>query len=163
MAEMTAVDWSIAALVSVSLLLGVLRGFVREVISLVGWIVGAYLAVRFSVALGARIALAIEWPIVKTLLAGVLIIAACVFSAALLGWIVRQLLVAAQLSIADRTLGGVFGLARGVLIVAVLVYFVRDTPLARQPFWRDSMVLPQVEAAVRFASRHMNIAGPTPG
>lgn len=163
MDEMTFIDWALVAVVSLSLLLGILRGFVREVISIVGWIAGAWLAVRYSSALGARIPLDIEWPIVKTLLAGALIIAACVFAAALIGWGARQLLLAARLSAVDRTMGGVFGLVRGVLIVAVLVYFAHDTALARQPFWRDSLVLPQFEAAVRFAARHLPVAGPTRG
>jgi membrane protein required for colicin V production len=160
---MTVIDWSIVAVVSLSLLLGFLRGFVREVISIVGWIAGACLAVRFSSGLGAQIPLDMEWPIVKTLVAGVLIIAICVFVAALIGWFARRLLVAAKLSAADRSLGGVFGLARGVLMVAVLVFFARDTQMARQPFWRDSLVLPQVEAAVRFAARHIAFSGLTPG
>ncbi len=160
---MTLIDWGIVALVLVSLLLGVLRGFVREVISVIGWIAGAWAAIRYAAPLGERIPLEIEWPIVKTVLAGIAIVAACVFAAALIGWIARKLLVAAQLSAADRALGGVFGLARGALIVAVLVYFAHDSALARQPFWRDSLVLPQVEAAVRFAARHLPAAGPTRG
>jgi len=160
---MTVIDWSIVVVISLSLLVGVLRGFVREMISIVGWIAGAYLAARFSSELGARIPLDIEWPIVKTLVAGVLIIAVCVFVAALIGWFARQLLVAAKLSAADRALGGAFGLARGALIIAVLVFFALDTRVARQPFWRDSLVLPQVEAAVRFAAWHVPLAGLTPG
>ncbi len=160
---MTLIDWAIVAIVALSLLLGILRGFVREVISITGWIVGAWLAIRYAVELGARIPLEIEWPAVKTVLAGVLIVVACVFVAALAGWVAHRLLVAAHLSAADRTLGGVFGLVRGVLIVALLVYFAHDTALAHQPFWRDSLVLPQVEAAVRFASRHLPVAGQAPG
>jgi len=160
---MTVVDWSIVALVLLSLILGVVRGFVREVFSIAGWILGAYLALRYASELGALIPLEIEWPVVKTLVAGVLILAVCVFAAALLGWLARRLLVAVKLSPADRTLGGVFGLARGVLIIALLVFAARDTQVARQPFWRNSFVLPQVEAAVRFASRHIPFAGLTPG
>lgn len=160
---MTAVDWGIVAIVSVSVLLGILRGFVRELISLVGWVAGVFLAIRFAATLGARIPLEIEWPVVKTLLAGVLIVAACVFTAALAGWIVRQLLVAVQLSMVDRSLGGIFGLARGLLIVAVAVFAALDTRVAAQPFWRDSLLLPQLEAGVRFASRHIPLAGRTPG
>ncbi|MGE5337928.1 MAG: CvpA family protein [Gemmatimonadota bacterium] len=160
---MIAVDWTILALVGVSLLLGALRGFVREVFSLIGWVAGAYLALRFSTMLGERIPLEIEWPVVKTILAGIAIIAACVFAAALVGWIAHRLLVAAKLTAADRSLGAVFGLARGIVIVALAVFIARDTQIARQPFWRDSLLLPQVEAAVRFASRHVPVAGVTPG
>ena len=160
---MTVIDWTIVVLVALSFLLGVWRGFVREIVSIVGWILGVYLAMRFSTVLGERIPLEVEWPVVKTIVAGVLIVAACVFVAALVGWIARRLLVAAKLSVADRTLGGIFGVARGVLIVAVLIFFAMDTQMTRQPFWRDSLVLPQAEAAVRSASRHIPLAGLAPG
>jgi membrane protein required for colicin V production len=160
---MTVIDWTMAVLIALSFLLGVWRGFVREIVSIVGWILGVYLAMRFSIVLGERIPLEVEWPVVKTIVAGVFIVAACVFVAALVGWIARRLLVAAKLSVADRTLGGIFGVARGVLIVAVLIFFAMDTQMARQPFWRDSLVLPQAEAAVRSASRHIPLAGLTPG
>jgi membrane protein required for colicin V production len=76
-----------------------------------------------------------------------------VFAAALVGWLVRELIKAAKLSAADRTLGGVFGLARGVLIIGLAVFLVRDTALYREPLWRESLVLPQVEAALAFALR----------
>jgi membrane protein required for colicin V production len=160
---MTAVDWGIVAIVSASVLLGVLRGFVRELISVAGWVAGVYLAIRFGAAAGARIPIEIEWPVVKTLLAGILIVAACAFAAALAGWIARQLLVAVQLSIVDRTLGGIFGLARGLLIIAVAVLAALDTRITAQAFWRDSTLLPQLEAGVRSASRHIPVAGRVPG
>jgi membrane protein required for colicin V production len=66
---------------------------------------------------------------------------------------VRELVKAARLSAADRTLGGLFGLARGALIVGLAVFLVRDTALYREPLWRESLVLPQIEAALAFALR----------
>lgn len=156
---MTAIDWIIIAFVFVSFAYGVVRGFVREMISLAGWVIGAYLALRFAPALGARIPLEIEWSVVKTVLAGVLIFVLCVFTAALIGFGARQLLIAVKLSFADRALGGVFGFVRGVLIVAVAVLLARDTQVARQRFWLESATLPQIEAAVRFATQHLPVDG----
>jgi membrane protein required for colicin V production len=84
-----------------------------------------------------------------------LIVVGCVFAAALLGWLVRELVKAAKLSAADRTLGGLFGLARGLLIIALAVFLVRDTALYREPMWRESLVLPRIEAALAFALRQL--------
>lgn len=148
-------DWIVIALLALSILVGLLRGFIREVVSVVGWVVGAYLAVQFAVSLGARIPLEVEWPLAKTLLAGALIVVVCVFAAALIGWLLQRVLAAVKLSAADRILGGIFGLARGLLILGLLVFFAHDTAVAQQQFWRDSIVLPQAEAAVRFALKHL--------
>jgi membrane protein required for colicin V production len=150
---MNALDWVVGAVIGASILLGLLRGFVRETISLAGWIAGIWLAFRFAVGISASVPLAQDWPLARTAVVAVLIVVGCVFAAALVGWLVRELIKAAKLSAADRTLGGLFGLARGVLIIALAVFLVRDTALYREPLWRESLVLPQIEAALAFALR----------
>jgi len=159
MSAMSVIDWAILVALGLSILIGLLRGFVREVISILGWIAGLFLAIRFSAPLAQQIPLEIEWPIVKTLVAGALIVVACVFVAALLGWVMQQIMSAVKLTAADRLLGAMFGLARGLLVLGVLVFFAHDTTFARQAFWRDSALLPHVEAAVRFAARQIQPGG----
>lgn len=160
---MSLIDWVMLAAVVFSVALGIWRGLIREVVSLAGWVVGAYLALRHADDLGAVIPLEVEWPVVKIIVAGALILIGCVFVAALAGMLLQWLLSAAKLSGADRALGGLFGLARALLIIGLLVYFAHDTEVARQPFWRQSTVLPQVVAAVRFAARHLPKAVTAPG
>jgi membrane protein required for colicin V production len=150
---MNALDWVVLAVLGASILLGLLRGFMREMISLAGWIAGIWLAFRFAVPISASVPLAQEWPLARTAVVALLIVVGCVFAAALVGWLVRELVKAARLSAADRTLGGLFGLARGLLIIALAVFLVRDTALYREPLWRESLVLPRIEAALAFALR----------
>ena len=150
---MNTLDWAVVAVLGASILLGLLRGFMREMISLAGWIAGIWLAFRFATAIGASVPLGQEWPLARTAVVAVLIVVGCVFAAALVGWLVRELIKAAKLSAADRTLGGLFGLVRGLLIIGLAVFLVRDTALYREPLWRESLVLPQVEAALAFALR----------
>ena len=152
---MNALDWVVVAVIGASILLGLLRGFMREMISLAGWIAGIWLAFRFAVAISASVPLAQEWPLTKTAVIALLIVVGCVFIAALAGWLVRELVKAAKLSAADRTLGGLFGLARGLLIIGLAVFLVRDTALYREPMWRESLVLPRIEAALAFALRQL--------
>jgi membrane protein required for colicin V production len=152
---MNALDWVVVAVLGASILLGLLRGFMRETISLAGWIAGIWLAFRFAVPISASVPLAQEWPLARTAAVALLIVVGCVFAAALLGWLVRELVKAAKLSAADRTLGGLFGLARGLLIIALAVFLVRDTALYREPMWRESLVLPRIEAALAFALRQL--------
>lgn len=150
---MNPLDWVLLAIIVISMLIGIFRGFMREVISLAGWIAGIWLAFRFAEALGAMLPFAEDWPAARTAAAAVLIVVFSVFAAALAGWVVRELIKAVRLSAADRTLGGLFGLARGALIIGLVVFLVRDTAIYREPLWRESLVLPPIEAALAFALR----------
>ena len=152
---MNTLDWVVVAVIGASVLLGLLRGFVRELISLAGWIAGIWLAFRFAASISASVPLGAEWPLARTAVVALLIVVGCVFAAAFAGWLVRELIKAAKLSAADRTLGGLFGLARGLLIVGLAVFLVRDTAMYREPLWRESLVLPQIEAALGFALRQL--------
>jgi membrane protein required for colicin V production len=152
---MNPLDWALLAVIGVSILLGLVRGFMREMISLAGWIAGIWLAVVFAATISAALPIAQDWPLARTAVVAVLIVVACVFLAAFVGWLVRELIKAAKLSAADRTLGGLFGLARGMLIVGLAVFLVRDTALYREPMWRESLVLPKIEAALAFALRQV--------
>jgi membrane protein required for colicin V production len=152
---MNPLDWIIVGALGLSVLLGILRGFVREAFAVAGWIAAVILALRYSVAVGTALPFDLPFPVLRTGLGALLIVVACVFVAALLGWILRQLVQAAKLSAADRALGALFGVTRAVLIVFAVVFFVGGTTTARQPLWRESVLLPPIEAAVRFASPYL--------
>lgn len=152
---MNTLDWIVLAVIGASFVLGFARGFMREMISLAGWIGGLWLAFRYAAELAALLPFAADWPLARLAAVALLIVVACVFAAALLGWLVRELVKAARLSAADRTLGGLFGLARGALIVGLAIFLVRDTALYREPLWRESLVLPPLEAALAFALRQL--------
>lgn len=154
---MSGLDWVVVAVVGLSVLLGIVRGFVREVISFAGWVVGIWLAFRYAAHAGAWLPFAQDLPIVQTTVAAVAIVVGCVFAAALAGWIARQLLAAARLSAADRTLGGLFGLARALAIAALVIVLARDTELRNAPWWRESVVMTQLEAALRYAVAAMPV------
>jgi membrane protein required for colicin V production len=152
---MSALNWLdlvIVAAVALSALLGLWRGLVRELIALAGWIAAVVLAIHYAAAVGALLPFQTPWPALKTLLGGAIVVVACVFLAAIFGWIARLLLRATRLSAADRALGGVFGVVRGALIVLVAVLFAGATPLVRQPSWDESLLLPWAERGVQAAA-----------
>lgn len=152
---MSPLDWVIVAVLGVSVLLGVLRGFVREALAVTGWVVGIVLALRYSAELGMALPFDVPVPALRTGIGALAIVVASVFVGALAGWIMRRLLEAAKLSAADRALGALFGVTRAVLVVFAVVFFVSGTTAARQPLWRESVLLPPIEAAVRFASPYL--------
>lgn len=149
---MSGVDWTIAAIVGVSVLLGLVRGVTRELISLAGWIAGCVLAYLYAKPVGAILPFELPVAGMNTALAAVLILLACLITAALAGALLRALLAAVKLSSADRVLGGAFGLLRALLIVGGLVLLAAATEAPKLDWWKESQLLPWVQACVRFAS-----------
>jgi membrane protein required for colicin V production len=154
-ARVTAIDWIIVGGFGFSILLGVLRGVVRELVALAGWVVAVVLALKYAATIGAVLPLPVNWPALRIGLGALLIVIVIVFAAAIVGWIVRKLLEAAKLSAADRTLGAGFGVVRAGLVLLAAVFFTRGTALAEQPWWKASTLLPYAEATVRFAAPHL--------
>lgn len=127
-------------------MVSVMRGLVREVLALAGWVI-AFLAAN---ALSGIVA---EWFVsfirdgsVRTLTAFVAVFIVTLILASLLGLAVSRLLKSAGLGLEDRLLGGFFGFARGMLIVLTLVLLSGLTALPRQPAWSDAMLSPPLEA-----------------
>jgi membrane protein required for colicin V production len=146
------IDWIIVAATALSMLIGLIRGFVREILSVVGWVVGLAAAFQYAVPLGQWLPLEAAMPGARTGLAAVAIVLAAVLVAGLIGWLLRQFVSAVRLSAGDRALGTVFGLARALLIVFAAELFFGRTTMAQQPLWRESILLDYAEAAVRLAA-----------
>lgn len=147
---MTVYDWVIVTVLAASALLGLWRGLMREVFSVAGWVAGIVLAIRYATPLGEMLPSDFGWPALRTGLAAVGIVVACLFTAAALGWLLHKLIAAARLSGADRALGALFGLVRGTLIVCAVVFFASRTALAQQPAWREAKLLAPFDAGVRW-------------
>lgn len=148
---MTAIDWALAATLGLSVLLGLVRGVVRELFALGGWIAGILIALRFSEPLAEMLPL--ELPLgARTALVGLVIVVGALLLAALLAVALRAALKAVKLSLEDRLLGGMFGVVRGALLVGVAALLAIAAGAQRQPWWEQSLLLPWVQASVRFAS-----------
>ncbi|MFN7572008.1 MAG: CvpA family protein [Betaproteobacteria bacterium] len=144
-------DWVLLAVALLSTLWGLWRGFMREVLSLAGWVLAVVLAVLYAKPLGHWLPFLRDWPDGRTAVAAVLILVCTVFATALAAALVHTLLAKAKLSGADRVLGGLFGFARALLVVAVAVALLAGTGLAQEAWWRESKLVPWVQAGVAFA------------
>lgn len=160
------VDIVILAVFALSVLAGLMRGLVKEVLALVTWIVGFFLAVIFSPKLAAvftqsasvqsmvssasnsigmdatqsvsAVSTGISFIVI---LVGVLIIGSLV--TALISSAVN-----AGVGVMNRLLGGIFGLARGLLIVLVAIFLVQLTSFQQQPWWTQSQFVASFQPAV---------------
>ena len=147
---MPTIDWIIAAVFLVSVLVGLVRGVMREIVSLAGWVLGVVLAFFLAGPVGAM--LPIESQVVQTALGAVLILAGVLVLAALLGALLRALMAAVKLSTLDRLLGGVFGFARAALVSGVAVMLASGTQVPDSEWWKQSMLLPWLQAGVALAT-----------
>lgn len=145
---MSVFDYVVIGIVAASLLLGLWRGVVGELIALAAWVLAFFVAVEFGAEIGAAVFTGIADAGMRTLAGcaavfiGVLIVMALVRLAA------SGLIKALGLSVSDRLLGLFFGVARGVLIAMVLVAIGGLTSAPRQSWWKEAMFSGPLETAV---------------
>ncbi|MEO6366254.1 MAG: CvpA family protein [Luteimonas sp.] len=139
---MSSTDWMLLAIVAVSALLGLMRGFIGVVVSIVAWLLAALAAFHF----GAESA---QWfsngaaPGLRHLFAGYgMSFLVVLLLVGLVGWMARRMIHAAGLTGLDRALGFMFGLVRGGVIACVLVLAMGFTSMPREPGWRQSRIVP---------------------
>ena len=145
---MTPFDYVVGAIIALSVLLALWRGLVREVIALVGWVAAVMVAVLYSSQVADILPASWGGHGARYLIAFIGLFIVVLVLAALLAWLSAKLLRAIGLGFLDRLLGGVFGLARGVLIVLVLVLFAGLTTLPQRQWWRGAALAPPLETAV---------------
>lgn len=145
MSSLIWVDYAILGLIGLSALFSIVRGFVREALSLAGWVAAFWIAVAFGDDVAARLAGQISVPSVRLGLAFVILFVATLLVTAVIIWLVGLLVEKTGLSGTDRMLGVLFGIGRGVIIVGILVLLAGYTPLPRDPWWKESVLLPHFE------------------
>ena len=131
-------DIVIIAVIAVSGLVGVFRGFVREVMSLIGWGVSAWLAWRFANVFAPVFDSIIQSPDVRKAAAFISIFLLSLVLFALLSYFISKIMNKSALKGMDRTLGMVFGLLRGAIIIAVLAILIQSTQFANESWWQGS-------------------------
>ncbi len=132
------VDWVLLALLGVSIAVGVVRGFVFEVLSLVGWVVAWFAAQWGSPLLAPHVPVGTPGSGLNAGVAFGLAFAGALLAWALLARLIRLLIHATPLSIPDRLLGAGFGALRGGVLLLALATVVALTPASQSQAWRGS-------------------------
>jgi len=131
---MTGFDFLALAILLVSLLFGLWRGLVYEVLSLLGWPIAFVLSKLYAGHIAPM--MPGEQETIRITLAYAVVFIAALIVWGVLAWLVSKLVKAVGLGWLDRLLGGLFGVLRGVLVVLVLVWLAGLTQIPEQPFWR---------------------------
>ena len=139
-------DLGILGIVGLSAVMSLFRGFVREAIALAGWIAGLWFAFNYVEVGAGWFVRWVDSPEIRLVLGFVVLLAAVLVVAGVAGRLAGGLVDMTGMGGTDRVLGMIFGAGRGAVIVAVLVLLAGFTDVAREPWWRESVLLPRFEA-----------------
>ena len=145
---MTIFDYVVLGIVAASLLLGLWRGVVGELIALAAWVLAFFAALEFGAELGQSVFAGIADPAMRVLAGCAALFVGVLVVMALVRLAVRGLIKALGLSLSDRLLGMVFGVLRGGMMAMVLVAVGGMTSAPRQTWWKEATLAAPLETAV---------------
>ena len=149
------VDWLILAIITLSALISLKRGFVKEVLSLVIWLMAILLSIMFHQQLAVILAPYIDSPSLRKLAALFCLFILCLLVGGLFSFILSQLVHWTGLTGTDRLLGMVFGSLRGVLVVVVVLMLGKTLlPLHQEQWWLSSNLIPHFERLETWVMTH---------
>ena len=135
---MPILDWIFLGILLLSMLMGAWRGFVFEVLSVVSWVLAFFLAQWFALDAARWLPVTGASEPVRYAAGFVLVFILTIFAGGLIAFVVKKLLAVVGLSPADRLLGAVFGLVRGLLLLLAMTVVVQATPLRTQAWWQEA-------------------------
>ena len=132
------IDWIFLGVLTVSMFIGLVRGLIKEIVSLAGLVLAFILAKEYATPMGEWFDFILESPLARygaafaTIFFGVLVVSA------LIGWILAKIIQFAALKFMDHLMGGLFGFLRGLVLLLVVTFVTDQTPLARLEGWQHS-------------------------
>lgn len=138
---MSLLDVAILVLLLISAGVGWLRGILRELFSLVSWAVAGWLAYRFRAEAGGLLQSWISDPTLQQVVGGVALFVIAVLILSLVGNLTAMLVEKAGMRAADRSLGLVFGIVRGLVLAAGVVLLLRAAGFDQQTWWQSSLLV----------------------
>ena len=123
-----------------------MRGFVREMISVITWVLAVWLAIFYGSDLANQLSGLISNPTGRVVFSFIVILAAVVIVGGILNLFISRAITGTGLSPINRIIGAVFGIARGLIIVALIIMLIDVTALNQKPSWQESYLVPQVQS-----------------
>ena len=135
---MSSIDVLLIVVLLASLLLGIWRGLVFEVLSVAGWVAAFFAAQWYAAPVAAWLPLGETAEPLRYAVGFVLVFVAVAFVAGFLAWLVKKGIEKVGLRPVDRTLGGAFGVLRGVVLLLAVALVVNMTPIKDESVWQQS-------------------------
>jgi|APFre7841882724_1041349.scaffolds.fasta_scaffold79525_2 membrane protein required for colicin V production len=142
---MVVVDYVILSIIAISALIGLARGFLREILSLAIWALAVILALGFADQMVPLLPKRIDGESLRFVAAFAVIFVGTLLAGAVVQWLVGRMVATTGLSGTDRLIGLVFGALRGAVVCIVAAIALRPF-MAEQAWWQESRVMPALSA-----------------
>lgn len=146
---MTIFDYVVLLILICSVVISTMRGLIKEMLSLLSWVVAFVAANAYGAPLAALLPPAVPGQAIRLMVAFIALFIGARLLMALLSAAIDALVKASGLALADHGLGGLFGLARGLVIVLAAVILCGMTSIPQQDFWKNAFLSPLAESGVR--------------
>jgi len=144
---MTILDYVVLGIIFVSILVSIMRGFVREILSLAGWVIAFMVASSFAGQFEPMLPSSVTGESLRILIAFVVVFISVLLVMMLVTMLLSAAIKSVGLGFIDRLLGAFFGFLRGFVIVMILVLIAGLTGLPKQPFWQQALLNHHLETA----------------
>lgn len=142
---MHGIDILILTIIGVSTVISLARGFIREALSLIGWVLAIWVASRFADVLAVYLEAWIAPAQLRFIIGFAALFVATLFVAGMVNYLIGQLVRRTGLSGTDRVVGMLFGVVRGGIVVALLVLLAGLTTIPEGPWWHESVLIAHFE------------------
>lgn len=157
---MNTADWIIIGLMALSCVIGLIRGLIKEALSLGVWLAAFFVASHFKSPTALLLQSAIGTPSLRELTAFGGLFLATLLLGSMLTFLLSQVVKMTGLSGTDRLLGFIFGALRGLAIIMAVVVFVPPlVPIHQDPWWQGSFIIQHLSAFEGAAKHFFNEAG----
>lgn len=140
------IDYAIIGLVSISLVIGFLRGFIKEAFSLVVWILAIWVGLSFSREFSGFLSSLITYPSARIAASFAILFFLTLIVGGLISYLLAELVKKTGLTGTDRFAGMLFGIARGMVVVSIFVMLAGLTPLPEDSWWKESVLIPPFQS-----------------
>ena len=145
---MTSFDYLVLVIIALSIILSVMRGLLREVLAILGWVAAFYVAKTYTNQVLPMMPVNIPTEPLRILAAFLVLFLATLLVASLLAIALSAIFKKIGLGWLNRLLGAAFGIVRGLLVVCVLVFLAGFTSAPKDARWRNAMFSAPLEALV---------------
>lgn len=149
------VDYAIIGLVLISSVIGLFRGIIREAFSLALWAMAIWVGLTFSRSFSSFLVDVISTPSARIAAAFAALFFVTLIIGSLIGFLLGELVKKTGLTGSDRFAGMIFGIARGLVVVSIVIMLAGLTPLPEDSWWKESTLIPPFQTLAIWLSDHI--------
>jgi len=154
---MNTLDITMLSLVALSMMIGVVRGFVKEALSLTTWVASSVMAAVYFQHVGDTYLSGIQMVMLRYLLAGVLLSLGTLIIGGIINYFISNLIKKTGFRLPDRIIGAVFGCARGIFVLVIGVLFTLSFSKLQTASWHSSVFVPMLVPAATWVKERVHV------